>query len=159
MGRAPPLGAHLHYPIVLASRGNHRLPLGHVHADGLLNVHVGSGLDRGDGGQSMPVIGRAHDDDIQVLSRQHLPIIGERPRLLPGGLPGGGHLGGLGQHLPVHVAERDNLHGGNLDEPEEVTLAVPSRADQAHTFGLCLESTRAPARSAGEGQFRSGNRS
>ena len=40
-------------------------------------------------------------------------------------------LGGLGEHLLVDVAERDDLDRRDLDQPEQVALAVPAGADQA----------------------------
>ena len=50
-------------------------------------------------------------------------------------------LGGLGEHLLVDVAERDDLDRRDLDQPEQVGLAVPAGADQAdplsHLGKLC----------------------
>ncbi len=40
-------------------------------------------------------------------------------------------LGGLGDHVPIHVAKRDHVHRRNLDEPQQVALAVPAAANQA----------------------------
>src|SRR5262249_16304395 len=41
-------------------------------------------------------------------------------------------VGGLGEHLLVHVAQRHDLDGrDDLDESEQRTLAVPAGADQA----------------------------
>ena len=42
----------------------------------------------------------------------------------------GDHVGGLGEHLLVHVAQRDDLDRRDLDEAQEVGLAVPAAADQ-----------------------------
>ena len=54
----------------------------------------------------------------------------------------GDDLGGLGQHLLVDVAERDDLDRRDLDQPEQVGLAVPAAADQPDALGF-------PARKAG----------
>jgi hypothetical protein len=37
---------------------------------------------------------------------------------------------GLGEHLLVDVAERDDLDRRNLDQPQQVALAIPAGADQ-----------------------------
>ena len=50
--------------------------------------------------------------------------------------PRGDEIGGLGQHFLVDVAERDDLDGGDLDQPEQVGLAVPSAADQPDPLGF-----------------------
>ena len=50
----------------------------------------------------------------------------------------GDHVGGLGEHLLVDVAERDDLDRRDLDQPEQVALAVPAGADQADALaGIC----------------------
>ena len=48
----------------------------------------------------------------------------------------GDDVGGLGQHLLVDVAERDDLDRRDLDQPEQVALAVPAAADQPHPLGF-----------------------
>ena len=40
-------------------------------------------------------------------------------------------FGSFADHLPVHIAQRYNLDGRDLDEPTQVALAVPAAADQA----------------------------
>ncbi len=147
MRRAAALGAHLDDPLVLAGRGQHGLALGHVHADRLLDVDVGPGLDGGDHRQRVPVVGRGDQDDVEVLLLEHLAVVAVGPRLLLRGLARGDHLGGLGEHLLVDVAERDDLDRRDLDEPEQVALAVPAGADQPDALGLLtMEGRRPPAR-------------
>ncbi len=66
---------------------------------------------------------------------------------LLGGLASGDQLGGVGQHLLVDVAERDDLDRRDLDQPEQVALAVPASADQPDALGLLtMEGRRPPAR-------------
>ena len=129
--RAAALRADLHDALVLAGGGQHGLALGHVDADRLLHVDVGPGLDGGDHRQGVPVVGRGDQDDVEVLLLEHLAVVGVGARLLLRGLPAGDHVGGLGQHLLVDVAQRDDLDRRDLDEPEQVALAVPAAADQA----------------------------
>ena len=133
--RAAALRADLHDPLVLARRGEHGLALDHVDADRLLHVDVGPGLDGGDHRQGVPVVGRGDQDDVEVLLLEHLAVVGVGARLLLRGLPRGDHLGGLGQHLLVDVAQRDDLDRRDLDQPEQVALAVPAAADQADALG------------------------
>ena len=134
--RAAALGADLHDPLVLAGRGQHGLALGHVDADRLLDVDVGARLDGRDHRQGVPVVGRGDQDDVQVLFLEHLAVVGVGARSLLRGLPVGDDLGGLGQHLLVDVAQRNDLDRRDLDQPEQVGLAVPAAADQAHAFGF-----------------------
>ena len=58
VGSAAPLGAQLHYALVFSRGGDHGLALDDVHADRLLHVDIGAGLDGGDHRQCVPVIGR-----------------------------------------------------------------------------------------------------
>ena len=89
--RAAALGAHLHDPLVLAGRGQHGLPLGHVDADRLLDVDVGAGLDGRDHRQGVPVVGRGDQDDVEVLLLEHLAVVAVGARRLLRGLPVGDH--------------------------------------------------------------------
>ncbi len=128
--RAAPLRADLHHAIVLAGRGHHRLALGNVHADRLLAVDVRPGLDGGDHRQRVPVVRRADQYDVVVLLLEHFAVIGEQPRLFVRGLPLRNQVGSLGQHLRIHVAQRHDLHRRDLDQPQQIALAVPAAADQ-----------------------------
>ena len=129
--RAAALRADLHDALVLARGGEHGLALDHVHADRLLHVDVGAGLDGRDHRQGVPVVGRGDQHDVEVLLLEHLAVVAVGARLLLRGLARGDHLGGLGQHLLVHVAQRDDLDRRDLDQAEQVALAVPAAADQA----------------------------
>ena len=104
MRRAAALHAHLHDALVLARRGQHRLPFGDVHADRLLNVDVGAGLRRLDHRQRVPVIGRGDEDDVEILLREHLAIIAERARRFLRGLPRRHLRRGVGEHSRIDVA-------------------------------------------------------
>ena len=75
-------------------------------------------------------------DDVEVLLLEHLAIVGIGARSFLRGLSAGDDFRSLGQHLLVDVAERDDLDGRDLNEAEEVGLAVPAAADQADP--LCL---------------------
>ena len=103
---------------------------------GFCTVDVGPGLDGGDHRQGVPVVGRGDQDDVEVLLLEHLAVVAEGPRLLLRGLARGDDLGGLGQHLLVDVAERDDLDRRHLDQAQQVALAVPAGADQADALGL-----------------------
>ena len=130
VGRATALGAHLNDPPMLARRGQHGLGLGHIHADRLLDVDIGPGLHGGDHRQGVPVVGRGDQDDIEVFLLEHLAVVGVGPRFLFRGLARRDDFGGLGQHLLVDVAQGDDLDRGHLEEPEQIDLAIPARADQ-----------------------------
>jgi len=129
--RAAPLRADLDHPLVPAGGGEHGLPLGHIDADRLLDIHIGAGLDGGDHRQGMPVIGRGDENDVQVLLFEHLAVIAVRARLLLRCLASGDEFGCALQHPPVHVADRDDFDRGHLDQAAHVGLAVPARADDS----------------------------
>ena len=130
VGRAAPLRAHLHDPAVAPRGRDHGLPLHHVHADRLLDVHVGPGLDRRDRGQGVPVVGGADDHEVEVALGQHLPVVGVGARGLLRRLSRRDLGGGVREHRGVDVAERHDLRRRrDLQQPEEVALAVPARAD------------------------------
>jgi len=59
-----------------------------------------------------------------------------RARFLFRKLPGCDQVGGVGQHVAVHVAERYDLDRRDLDEAEDIVFAIPAAADDAHTFVL-----------------------
>ena len=140
--RAAALRADLHDPLVLAGRGQHGLALDHVHADRLLHVDVGAGLDGRDHRQGVPVVGRGDQHDVEVLLLEHLAVVAVGARLLLRRLARGDHLGGLGQHPLVDVAQRDDLDRRHLDQAEQVALAVPAAADQADALRLDIGKRR-----------------
>ncbi len=138
VGGAAALSAHLHRPAVLARGGQHGLTLHDVHARGLLHVDVGACLAGFDHGQRVPVVGGADHHHLEVLLGQHLPVIAVGPGLLARLLPLGHQGGRLGQHPSVDITQRNHLHGSDLDQAQQVALAVPPGADQAHAQGLFL---------------------
>ena len=131
MGRAPALGAHLHHPPVFARGRQHGLALHHVHADRLLHVDVGARLDRLQERQGVPVVGGRDEHQVEVLLREHLPVVAVRARCLLRDLAARDLLGGVGEHRAVDVAERHHLDRRDLDQPEQVGLAIPAGADEA----------------------------
>jgi hypothetical protein len=82
--------------------------------------------------------GVADQHDVQVFLLEHPAVVAVGPRLLLRGLAAGHHLGRRGQHLPVHVAEGNDLHRLDLHQADQVDLAVPAGADQAHPAGLAF---------------------
>jgi hypothetical protein len=130
--RAAPLRAHLDHSPVAARGRHHGPPLGHVDADRFLHPDVGAGLHGGNHRQRVPVVGGGHLYDVELFRLEHLAIVAVGPRGLAGRLPRGHDSGCLGEHVPVHVAQRRHLHRLHLEEPQQVAFAVPAAADQAH---------------------------
>ena len=56
-------------------------PSTHIDADRLLAVDVGPGFAGGDHRQGVPVVGRADEDDVEVLLLEHLAVVAVEPRL------------------------------------------------------------------------------
>jgi hypothetical protein len=130
MGRAAPLHADLHYPLVLACRGQHGLRLDHIDADRLLHPHVHAGLHCLDHGQRVPVVRRVDQDDVEVALLEHLAVVAVQPRDLLRDLARGDQLARFGEHPAVHVAQRHHVDRRDLHQPEQVGLAVPAGANQ-----------------------------
>ncbi len=103
--RAAPLGADLDDALVLPGGGDHRLALDDIDANRFLHVHVNARLDGGDHGQGVPVVWRGDEDDVEVLLLEHVAVVVVGARLLLGGLPRRHDVGGVGEHLLVHVAQ------------------------------------------------------
>ena len=119
--------------LCLRAAVDHRLAFDHVHADRLLHLDVGPGLDGRDHRQGVPVVGRADQDDVEVLLLEHAPGSRRRsPRLLLGLLPLGDDVGGLGEHLscPRRTATTTST-GATWIRRNRSTLAVPAAADEA----------------------------
>src|SRR5262249_1026024 len=102
--RTAPLGADLHDALVAPGSGHHRLTFHDVHADGFLHPHIGPGLQGGDGGQRVPVIGGIHQHNVEILVAEHLAIVAVGAGPAFGPLAHGYHVGGFREHAAVHVA-------------------------------------------------------
>ena len=83
MRRAPALRADLHHAVVFTRRGEHRLALPHIRADGLLAIHIRARFDRGNRLQRVPMIGCPDEDNVQVFLLEHLAVVAIGARLLP----------------------------------------------------------------------------
>jgi hypothetical protein len=98
----------------------------------LIDPDVGAGAQRLDHRERMPVVGRRHEDRVEVALGEHAPVVGVGSWLPPRGLARGDLRRGVRQHPRVDVADRDDLDRRDLQEAEEGGLAVPAGADQAH---------------------------
>ena len=67
----------------------------------------------------------------------------------------GDDVGGLGQHFLIDVTERHNLDRRDLNQTDQVALAVPAAADQPDSLGLFFDAERETRRS-GEREGRCG---
>jgi hypothetical protein len=134
MRRAAALHADLHDAFVLARRRMHRLPLDDIHAQGFLDPDIGTRPHRFDHRQRMPVIRRDDKHDVEVALAQHLAIVGEGARRLARYLTRGNECRRIGQHVSIHVAQRHDLDRRNLDQAQQIGLAVPTSADEADPF-------------------------
>ena len=102
LGGAPLLGPHLDHPLIEASGSDHDSTLLNSQREWFLDVNVLSGLTGHDRLEGMPVIGRGHDNGIQLLQVQDLPEVpGLQGRGAGGGLNGTQRFPGL---FVVHVA-------------------------------------------------------
>ncbi len=83
------------------------------------------------------MVGRRDEHDVEIAFGQHFPEVAVGAWRLFRNLASGNHTGGVGKHMLVGVAQRDDLNRFNLYEPEEIGLAVPPAADQpnAARFG------------------------
>src|SRR5437764_528817 len=82
------------------------------------------------------MVGRTNEHDVEVLLFQHLAIIVVGARLLFGFLTLAGDLDGLGEHVFVRIADGNDFHWRDLNEPPQVAFSIPARADESNTPGL-----------------------
>jgi len=129
--RALALSADLDDALVVAGGGEHGLAFADVPANGFLAIDVGAGFNCGDAMERVPMIGRTHQHDVEVLGVEHLAVVGVSAGPFSGFLALADKIGRSSEHVLVHVAERDYFHGRHLNEAAEVGLAIPSAADQA----------------------------
>ena len=130
------LRADLHDALEAAGGGDHRLALEHVAADRLLHVDVGVRFHRGDGGQRVPVIGSADEHDIELVVLEHLAIIAVGARRLFRLLPLGDDRGRVARLMLIDVANGKHFDRRDLNQAEQIVLAVPSGADQPDAMRL-----------------------
>ena len=98
------------------------------------------------------MIGRGDQHDVEVLFLEHLAVVGVRARLLLRCLPRRRHVGGVGEHPGVHVAQRHHLDRRDLDQAKQGRLAVPAAADQADAKRLGLGGVSGVAAEGGQGE-------
>jgi hypothetical protein len=131
MRSAAALRADLDNTLILSRGGQHRLAFDDINADGFLDIDINAAFDGGNHGQRMPMVRRADENDVEVLLRQHLAVIVIEARLLFGHLPRGDQIGRGGKHVAIDIAKRNHFHRGDLDQAQQVALAVPSAANEA----------------------------
>jgi hypothetical protein len=139
---------------VPAGGSKHGLALDHVDADRLLHVDVGPRLDGRDRRQGMPMVRRGDQHEVQVFLFEHFAVVAVEAGFLPRPLPGSRQLGRLAEHPLVDVAQGDDLDGRHLEQTEEVALAIPAAADQAHPFRRFAGEPRGVSVEGREGQRR-----
>jgi len=132
--RALALRADLDHAAQFTGRRQHGFALEDVHADRLLDVHIRPGLHRIQCVQGMPMVRAADEHDIQVLFLEHLAMIAVGAGHFLGFLPLADQLGCFGPQLLVGIAQRDDVDRCNLDQAEQVVLAVPAGTDQSDSF-------------------------
>src|SRR5215213_1049344 len=69
------LGTHLHYLIIFAGGSYHSFAFDYIHANWFLHVYVRACFHCIDSLQRMPVIGRADEDNIELIFGQHLAVV------------------------------------------------------------------------------------
>src|SRR4051794_22012588 len=115
MRRAPALCADLHDALVLAGGGKHCLSFRDINADGFLAIDIGSSFHSLDHVQCMPMVGRADENNIEILLLEHLAIVMEGSWLLLRYLASSDHISRSLEHLFIHITKGDDLHRSDLD--------------------------------------------
>ena len=126
MRRAAPLRADLDDAVMLPRGGKHRLAFNNIDADWFLAVNVRARFEGSDHRERMPMIRRSDEHDVEVLFLEHLAIITVGARFLFRFLPVAYHLGGVREHVLVHVTQRNHFHRRNLNQAKQIGLAVPT---------------------------------
>ena len=136
MRGAAPLGAHLHHPLQATSRLQQRFAFGDIHANGLLQINIGPRLHRCNALKCMPMVRRFHNHQIKIFFSQKFAVVFFQPRLFRSRLPLAHPFGCLVHHPRVSVAKAHNIHRGHLNQPHQVTFAVPATTNQAYSGRL-----------------------
>jgi hypothetical protein len=120
-----------------ADRLDHRAALGHRQRQGLFAIHILAGLGRGNGHESVPVLGRGDVDGVDVRPRENLAEIGRRQTTLVAAAPGvsgvavlGLLAGGLALAVD-RVAHRHDLRLAAAQEGPEMVVAAAAEPDAA----------------------------
>ena len=85
------------------------------------------------------MIGRRDQHNVEVLLLEHLAIVGISARLLLRDLPSGNHVGRVGEHLLIDVAQRNDLDGRDLDQAKQIGLSIPPAADEPDPRRLLID--------------------
>ncbi len=131
-GRAAPLHSYLHHALVFARRIQHGRAFAHVHANRFLHIDIGARLHGVNHGQSVPVVGRAHQNNIEIFFGQHFAIVAVGAWRLFRRLPRRHNSGCFAQLAFIHIAQRNHLYGGHLNESQQIDFAIPSAANQTY---------------------------
>ena len=124
--------ADLHDLVVARRRLDHLAAFPHGVRRGLLDVDVLAGLQRPDGGERVPVVGRGDDDGVDVLVVEHAPQILDEARLEGGDVLQARVVDPLRRQVRVDVAERLDL---DVLEPREAALQRVALAADADAGG------------------------
>jgi hypothetical protein len=79
MRRAAALHADLHHPLEFRRGRQHRRTFDHIHTGWLLHVNVRPRSNRFDHRQRVPMVRGFDQHDVEVLLRQHLPVVAMQP--------------------------------------------------------------------------------
>ena len=143
------LGAGLEDLLAAAHGFDEREGLMDVVRERLLAVHVLAGVDRGDGGDGVPVVRRGDDDGVDVLVGDEFAEVGVGRATLEGGLlvlavaffDG---LLGVFAAVGVHVADAHDLDFLAAEEVLQVATVHFTHADEAEIQALVRSGLSAP---------------
>ena len=152
MRRAAALGADLHDAVVLAGGGQNRLALDHIHADRLLQIEVRIRLNRRDGRQRVPVIGRGDQHQFGLRLLQEVAVIAKGLGTLLRLLPLRHDLRSFAKHRLVDITQADNIHRRDLNQSQQVGLAIPTATNQRRPRRSSFVRTEQMRRERGQSQ-------
>jgi hypothetical protein len=101
-----------------------------------LHIDIGPRLAGGDHRQTVPVVGRADEDDLRLGVGEELAVVAKQRRGVAGGLPLGDESRGGLAHRGIDVTQPNDLHRRHLHEMEEVGLSIPAATDEPHAERL-----------------------
>jgi hypothetical protein len=127
------LRVHLHDAAGCLRGGEDLRAFPQVVGDGLLVQHVLSRLHRPDALHGVQMVRRADRDRVDVLAREQVAVVDDEVGLLAARL--GRRLLAI-EHRGVDVAERDDLHAGDLRELGRELLAAAVEAGDREADGI-----------------------
>src|SRR5690349_15801595 len=84
----------------------------------------------------MPMVGCADKNNIELILCEHFSVIAVKFRHLSRLLTFAHEVSGCSEEIAINITQTYHIDRSHLDQAEKITLAVPTRSNQANFPGL-----------------------